>query len=70
MGVNSGGNHLVKEKAVFIVHVSKSPNCNFFPMLKHNSMLHDSPQVKCYLLFYRVRTSWKPWVQRCPETCI
>lgn len=34
MGVNSGGNRLVEEKAVLIMHVSKSPNSNFFSYVK------------------------------------
>lgn len=34
MGVNSGGNRLVEEKAVLIMHVSKSPNSNLFFYVK------------------------------------
>lgn len=39
-----------------------------FPMLKHNSMLHGFPPVRCHLFFYGVRMKWEPWPQRSPET--
>lgn len=34
MEINSGGNHLFKDKAVFNKHFSKSPNYNYFSYVK------------------------------------